>query len=281
MPDPRQLPYLLSLLDDDSVDVQEAVVRELTSYGADLEQYLTSLPPDIREGHRILLDQIVREGRRRRLRESWAGLTAIAGEAPLLEEGLRLVSEFLQAPALQGSLAAALDDYAARFREAEGPHDALALADFLFQRERLLGARESYYSAQNSNLLYVLTEKSGLPITLTCAYVLIGDRCGLKITGCNLPGHFLAIAPHHGRKFVVDCYNGGIVLLDTDLARLSPAAHMTTSDLLGLECTSRVILSRVMRNLAHAYRRREDSEAMKDAELIEALIAMRSTEEEM
>jgi hypothetical protein len=281
MPDPRQLPYLLSLLDDDSVDVQEAVVRELAAYGADLEHHLSLLPSGILEEHRHLLDEIVREGKRRRLRESWAGLDTVAGEGPLLEEGLRLISEFLEVPALQKSLSTAIDEYAARFREGEGPHDALALADFLFRREGLTGARDSYYSAQNSNLLYVLSEKTGLPITLTCAYILVGERCGLTITGCNLPGHFLAIAPHHGRKFVVDCYNGGIVLLDTDLARLSPASHMTTSDLLGLECTSRVILSRVLRNLAHAYRRREDTDAMKDVEVIGALIAMRSSEEEM
>jgi hypothetical protein len=281
MPDPRQLPYLLSLLDDDSSDVQEAVVRELTSYGVTLEQHLESLVPPVRDEYRPLIDGIVREGRRRRLREGWAGLHAVAGDIRQLEEGLRLLSDFLQVPPLRFSLSAMLDGYAERFRATEGPHDALALAEFLFQREGLSGARDSYYSAQNSNLLYVLIEKTGLPITLTCAYILVGDRCGLHITGCNLPGHFLAIAPHHGRKFVVDCYNGGLVLLDTDLSRLGSASNVSTSDLLGLECSAGVILSRVLRNLAHAYRRREDAEAMKDADLVERLIKMPSPEEEM
>jgi hypothetical protein len=279
MPDFRQLPYLLSLLEDDSVDVREAVVRELASYGAELELHLARIIPPLDEHHRLLIDGFIREGRRRRLRDAWESLSRMTEDIPLLESGLRAIAEFLQMPPLPVSLSSLLDSLAETFRASEGQHDALALAEFLFQREGLTGARESYYSAQNSNLLHVLTAKTGLPITLSCVYILVGDRCGLPIRGCNLPGHFLALAPHQGRKFVVDCFNGGLVLLDSDLSRLGTAAHVSTADLVGLECGSGVILSRVLRNLSNAFRRREDADATNDAELVESLRMMRADDE--
>lgn len=51
MPDPKTLPHLLKLLDDDSKVVQEAVLKELAAFGPTLEEELSRLPepPDARQ----------------------------------------------------------------------------------------------------------------------------------------------------------------------------------------------------------------------------------------
>jgi hypothetical protein len=92
------------------------------------------------------------------------------------------------------------------------------------------------------------------------------------VEGCNLPGHFLALGYHHGKRFVVDCYNGGVVLLDSDLARLSSVAPVNTSDLGALECRAQVILARVLRNIANALRRIDDENTAEDAEAVENIL---------
>jgi regulator of sirC expression with transglutaminase-like and TPR domain len=104
-------------------------------------------------------------------------------------------------------------------------------------------------------------------------YILVAHRLGMTVEGCNLPGHFLALALHGGRKFIIDCFNGGIVLLDSDLARMSDAAPVRTRDIAALECDADVILARVLRNIGAAFRRNEDEQAAEDAALVEKLAA--------
>jgi hypothetical protein len=270
MPDPGQLPYLLRLLDDDSPDVRGAVLDQFAAYGDSLEDHLRDM--DLPEHPRIL-QSVLREGRRRRLSAGWAGLSAIGGDKPRLEAGHDLVSRFLRTAATEGTLGEALDALAGEFRSGLYENDALALSEFLFQIKGLAGARDTYHTPRNSDLLHVITKREGLPISLSCVYILVAHRLGMTVEGCNLPGHFLALALHGGRKFIIDCFNGGIVLLDSDLARMSDAAPVRTRDIAALECDADVILARVLRNIGAAFRRNEDEQAAEDAALVEKLAA--------
>ena len=270
MPDPRQIPYLLRLLDDDSPDVRGAVLDQFASFGDSLEDHLRgmSLPDPPR-----IIRSLLREGRRRRLSAGWTGLSAVEGDKSRLEAGHDLLSRFLRPDAAEGTLVEALDALAVEFRSGLYEKDALALSEFLFRIKGLAGARDTYYNPRNSDLLHVITHREGLPISLCCVYILVAHRIGMNVEGCNLPGHFLALALHGGRKFVIDCFNGGIVLLDSDLSRLSSTAQVRTSDLAALECGAGVILARVLQNLIAAFRRSRDEQAAEDADLIEKLAA--------
>lgn len=270
MPDPKQLPYLIQLLEDDSPQVREAVLEEFAAFGESLEDHLHLIP--LAEHQRRLIESLIRSGRRTRLARAWQGLEAVSDDKALLESGLSCIAQFLQQSPADGPLADALDTLAEEFSRLVYDKDALALSEFLFQTKGLAGAHDSYYNPQNSNLIHVIRAREGLPISLACIYILVGHRMGLKIEGCNLPGHFLGLATYAGRKFVVDCFNGGVVLLDTDLARLNPSAPVNTTDLAALECDAPVILTRVLRNLHNAFRRREDVQAAEDSALIQRLL---------
>jgi regulator of sirC expression with transglutaminase-like and TPR domain len=271
MPDPGQLPYLLRLLDDDSPDVRGAVMDQFAAFGDALEGHLRGVALPEHPRQRRLIQSLLREGRRRRLAAGWTALSAVEGDKPRLEAGQDLISRFLRPDAEGESLGEALDALAGEFRTGLYEKDTLALSEFLFQIKGLAGARDAYYNPQNSDLMHVITKREGLPISLACIYMLVAYRLGMDVEGCNLPGHFLALALHGGHKLVVDCFNGGIVLLDSDLARLSSSAPVKTTDLAALECDSGVILARVLRNLIAAFRRSEDEQAAEDAALVEKL----------
>jgi len=66
------------------------------------------------------------------------------------------------------------------------------LAHFLGGQLGFRGNTEDYYNPDNTLLPRVLTTRLGIPITLTLVYMLIGQRCGLRVEGINFPGHFLA-----------------------------------------------------------------------------------------
>jgi len=271
MPDPRQLPWLLRLLDDDSPEVRSAVLDQFASFGEELENHLSrlDLPRTAREMG--LIESLLREGRRRRLRSGWEALATVQGDKPLLEAGQDCVSRFLRRDRDGRTLTEELDALAEAFGAGAREQDALALGSFLFRTRGLTGDRETYEDPSGSDLHHVITSGKGLPISLASIYILVAYRLGLRVEGCNLPGHFLALAGHGGRTFVVDCFNDGAVLLDADLARLSAHAPVRTVDLAALQCDARVILARVMRNLSAALRRRSDEQSLEDAALVESL----------
>jgi len=271
MPDPRQLPWLLRLLDDDSPEVRSAVLDQFALFGDELEDRLgrLELPRTARELG--LIESLVREGRRRRLRTGWEALASVRGDKPLLEAGHDLLSRFLRRERTGRTLTEELDALTEAFGAGPREQDALALAEFLFRTRGLTGDRETYNDPSGSDLHHVITSGKGLPISLASIYILVAHRLGLRVEGCNLPGHFLALAEHGGRTFVVDCYNAGTVLLDPDLARLSAHAPVRTTDLAALRCDAHVILARVLRNLTAALRRRDDEQSLEDATLLESL----------
>jgi len=271
MPDPRQLPWLLRLLDDDSPEVRSAVEDQFAQYGDDLEDQIAGLelPHSARELG--LIESLVREGRRRRLRAGWESLSAVSGDKELLEAGQDLISRFLRRDRGGRTLGEELDALTRAFEAGPPEQDALSLAEFLFRTRGLTGDRETYDDPAGSDLHHVLTTGKGLPISLASIYILVARRLALSVEGCNLPGHFLALAEHGGKTFVVDCFNDGRILLDADLARLSAHAPVRTADLVALRCDAGVILGRVLRNLNAALTRKGDEQSLKDAALLESL----------
>ena len=59
MPDPKTLPYLLKLLDDDSQVVKEAVLKELAAFGPALEEELSHLPEPLDAKQKELLQRLI------------------------------------------------------------------------------------------------------------------------------------------------------------------------------------------------------------------------------
>ncbi len=243
-----QIPYLIQLLEDPSVRTD--ILKELAGYGDTLEdeiqRELLVLTSDQARLIRPLLDQKYREW----ITSVW--MKWPANSKAQLEEALTMLAEFqlgrLHPATMRMSLDRLADEYDARYTA----RDALDLAEFLFQGYGLRGAdQEEYYDPLNSNLVHVIETRRGIPISLACIYILVGERLGLKIEGCNFPGHFLAVASTRKEKVIVDCFNGGL-FIDTE-SLTSIHSQITREDILRMQCNAHVIIARVLRNLINAY----------------------------
>lgn len=270
IPDESQLPFLLRLLDDPSPDVRESVLHALEEFGPSLEAELARLDP---QPHRAQLDPIqplLRHNRMVNLRQEWPGWFAIEDDKEMLEAAMTMLAGLEAGELRPTSLADLLDALAGGFRVHHNGHDPLTLADYLFQTQGLAGAsREDYHNPSNSNLIDVIERKRGIPLSLACVYMLVGKRLGIRVEGCNFPGHFLTIARRRGDPVIVDCYNGGRRIDRTDLAEIP--GTVTLSDIIRLECKAPVIIARALRNLVTAYRNSGDLQSM---ELMAELLAV-------
>lgn len=269
MADSRNLPFLLQLLDDSSNVVQEALMEEFAQYGPRLHQELDRLsdPPSLTQRHAI--HELLSRHNRNWLRDAWAHWYEIEGDKEKLEEALSLIAEFQNGPGYGKRLHDLLDELAEAFREREGAGDAVALAQFLFMERGLKGERTDYYHPNNSNLVFVIEARRGLPISLACVYILLGRRLGLDIEGCNWPGHFFARIYDAGTMLLVDCFNEGHCIDVESFLKMQGPSRDAAQAVLATPASAEVIIARVLMNLSRAYQRME---SCADSELVAELL---------
>jgi regulator of sirC expression with transglutaminase-like and TPR domain len=259
----NQLRPLLRLLDDDSPVVREAVRTRLALMRADLPEQLLALGEPLDEEQEQLLSEILAPICREELEETWLAWRWLSSPEVQLEDALGQLSAFLSGwLARPSELSRKLDQLAERALSEDMGGDARKLAEYLFggrgQEARFRGNSKGYYAAQNSNLLWVVANGLGNPISLACVFILVGRRLGLKIEGCNFPLHFLARVQDSDGLWLVDCFNRGRFMLAEDVARHHPAMNPSMEEVIYQPAGVEVIIARVLRNLDEASEREGD-----------------------
>lgn len=241
-------------MDDPSPQVREKVAARLRELGASVWPEIESRQMTMTPSQRELLTTIVASATTEET--GWLDWLTLERETEQIEAALCWLSR-ARAPELSPSadfqLRQRLDSLAREYLSLGGAPDPEELSTFLFREKGLRGAQgDNYYASENSDLLCVLENKSGLPITLACLFILVAARLDIEIVGCEFPGHFLARAPlgdGDEADLYFDCHDAGRVLqpLEVEALRKSSPHAMSTP------ATPRSIIARVLRNYATAY----------------------------
>lgn len=258
MADRTQLPYLVSLIDDDTREVREEVFKGLSNYGSSLEEDLQEFSEAL-DNHKLdFLKPIIENNRRIWLSENWISWKNYTEDNQQLEEALTLISKFQYGISYPVKLSILLDKLAEEFRTLYPFGNEIDLSNFLFNFKKMRGEKEDYYNPFNSNLVYVIKEKKGLPISLACVYILTADRLSLDVKGCNFPGHFLAKTVVDGEDVYIDCFNGGKMLFEDDFQAVADETYDSISDILRKDTDAKIIIQRILNNLVNAYKNKDD-----------------------
>lgn len=254
------LSHLLKLLDDDSPVVREAVRKQLTAMRRDLPARLSEYGEPLDPEQERLIAEILTPACREELEETWMAWRWLSTPEAQLEEALGQISAFLSGWQTRSEdLGKKLDFLAEQVVKIGGVHDARKLAEYLFGgrgvEAKLRGNSRDYYTANNSNLFWVLANGLGNPLSLCCIYLLVGRRLGMKIEGCNFPGHFLTRVHLDDGVWLVDCFNRGRFMLAEDVAKHHPAANPSMDEIIHEAATVDAIIARVLRNLDDSYDR--------------------------
>jgi len=258
-----QLDHLISLLDDDSWVVQEALQREFTNMRLDLPERLQHLNRPLSVDEERHVGRLLEPARRAELEETWMRWRWLDNSHAQLEEGIAQISAFLHGWRTRaGDLAQRIDALAEEAFRDQGRMDARELSEWMFSVRdgsvRFRGNSKDYYTANNSNLFWVLETGLGNPIMLSCLYRLLGQRFGLDIQGCNFPGHFLARVEIAGRTWLVDCFNRGRFMLASDVSKHHPAANPAMEDIIRHSASTDQVLLRILRNLDESFEREDN-----------------------
>jgi regulator of sirC expression with transglutaminase-like and TPR domain len=274
MSTPPQLLHLLKLLDDDTPVVRQAVREQLAGMRRHLPEELERLGQPLSDEQEHLLDEILKPVCQEELQQTWLAWRWLSSPQEQLEQALGQLSAFLGGWKYgKEDLTQRLDSLADQASRNGAGHDARQLAEFLFATRRgharLTGNSRDYYASHNSNLLWVLDNGMGNPISLCCIYMLVGPRLGFKIEGCNFPGHFLARVQTDGKNWLVDCFNRGRFMLAEDVSKHHPAANPAMDDVINEAAPAEAIIARVLRNLDDSLGREDN---MAERQIVRGLI---------
>src|SRR5205085_5717192 len=104
----------------------------------------------------------------------------------------------------------------------------------------------------------VLERRTGIPISLSAVYLLLGKRLKLPVFGVGMPGHFLVKYEADRYRVFVDSFNGGALLAQKDCARFLDQAGYGFDERYLQKTPSRSILIRMLKNLIAIYNKSQD-----------------------
>jgi len=262
MPVGGKIEDLVHLLGAESQAVREAVADELIRGAYDLKKYLAESKRELAPEVLFQIHELLRRQHDGHIRRKWTQWLEFEDEYLQLEAGLSFLAETQQQGAGDGrSLSDLLDDIVRDFLEHEVNPSVFTLNRYLFQEKRFAGNTRDYYHPLNSNLCQVILSGKGLPISLACIFILCGSRLALKISGFNMRGHFLARSDVKGKTYLIDCFNEGRVIDDTELRLLSQSDPEGFRHLLDNPAKPMDIIVRILHNLIHAHFRTGDLES--------------------
>ena len=248
---PASVKALVTLLDDPDAAVQEAVREELSTYGPDelaaLRQHIQTLAPERQE----MLSEQLQPLHFAMVEQAWHAV--LNSSTPSLERGALLLSWYRYPDADLQDAQKQLDEMAASFQEAHptrtGRDAALHLADYMAHELHFAGNHDDYEDPDNSFLTRVLKRRTGIPISLSVVYMLLGRRLGLPVYGVNLPHHFVVKYQDEHSEMFIDPFNGGQPLSRADCVRFLLKASVQPHAQHFAAASSKSILLRMARNL--------------------------------
>ncbi len=248
------LPFLIKLMDDDSPVVKLHVTRELKKYGLSLREKIKEQTLLLSHNQEKILTGIEHEFTAAKIKTNWKSIFADLPENKRLEASLNAICEYQNDYLIPGGIEGELDNLARKFRALSANSDPLELNEFLFKDMGYTGNSNDFYNPRNSNMGYVIQEKLGIPISLSCLFMLVGRRLGMEIYGCNIPGHFITRTVYKGDTYFIDCFNEGKVISELDLPNIKLFQFEKYHTLFYNTAPVNVIITRLLRNLVHAYK---------------------------
>ena len=246
--------HIIKLLDDPDPTVQVAIEGFLKQFDGDISEHIAGEAISLSRTQHSQLSEYLLPGRKEILEASWSipkrFKLSESRDFDSLEYLLSLLSDYLHdGLTLRPSLADSLDHLLDEVHGAKAGNSVDDLLRFLYKSERFTGNRAHYFSKENSDLVWVLQNTMGNPISLVSIFILIAYRLDLEVEGCNYPGHFLAWIPNGETPYLLDPFNRGRILSPQQIMRDNRKISERAKRALAGPCALHSIVNRMLNNV--------------------------------
>jgi len=257
-----QIKALIRLLSDDNDRIAKTISDKLVEIGDSAVPLLLEAELE-HPGMARRIERVLDEIRGSRLEEELRDLVSRPDHRVGLEAGAFLIARYAYPGLEVGAYVRRLDGMATEVRElvgrrVSGEEAVKALSRYLFVEQGFKGNSKNYYEPENSYLNRVIDRRTGIPISLSILYLLVGRRLGLPLYGIGMPGHFLVKFESERYKVFVDCFNAGALLTEKDCARFLMQAGYGFEEKYLQKSSTPAILVRSLKNLVAVYNKLDE-----------------------
>lgn len=264
----KELKALVSLLDDDDLEVVQHVEHKIMSLGTYIIPYLefeweNSFNPTVQKRIEELVHSLQFELLKEKL-HAWR----MSEEQDLLE-GMWLINTYqypdLELEQLTKELEQIYYEAWLEFKADIHPVDQIKILNSVLFNKLHFGANtKNFHSPGNSMLNVVLQTKKGNPISLCVIYMLVAKKLKLPVYGVNLPNLFVMVYKQEEGQFYINAFNRGLVFSKKEIDDYIDNLKLPQNEIYYEPCSHLEIVKRVLRNLAHAHEKLGHAEKVEE-----------------
>jgi regulator of sirC expression with transglutaminase-like and TPR domain len=272
MMDDNKIKALISLLDDEDIEIVSQIEREIISIGESIIPYLESewehnFNPVVQKRIEELIHTLhfdLLKGRLTKWKEE--------GAQDLLE-GMWLIATFQYPDLLFSKLKSDIEQiYYETWLELKNdllPFDQVkTLNNVLFGNLKFSANTKNFHSPSNSMLNIVLETKKGNPISLCVIYMLVAQKLKMPVYGVNLPNLFILTYKSNETQFYINAFNKGLIFSKADIDNYISHLNLSPLDIFYEPCSNLDILKRVLRNLIVSFEKVGDSSKVEEVKTL-------------
>ena len=254
--------HILKLVDDPDPTVKAAVEKYFQQFEGDISEQLAGAGIGLTKLEQDIIAPYLIAGRRKILADAWVVpnrfLSNDSVDWETFEHLLSLLADYLHdGTSLRPSLADSLDQISDEIHLSGLPITVDGLSEFLFKQGRFSGNRKEYFAKENSDLVWVIHNNKGNPVSLVVLFMLLAQRFNLDVQGCNYPGHFLAWVDDAESSYLIDTYNQGRVLKPKKVMRDNPNISENARESLSGPCSLNAIIQRTLNNVEASFEKED------------------------
>ncbi len=216
-----ELRALVTLLGDEDYRMAQLVIQALLDAGVVAVPFLEAAREDPDSRVRGRARALLEEFRLRDLQRRFARFGGQPEGSQDLLEGALLVSEYADPQQDAAAVRAKIDEMAAATRERIAgltPLEALRAFNRYFFVAKGFRAGDKA-DPENHFINRLLDRRTGIPISLSVVYVLVGTRAGLPVSGVSFPQQYICRWDGAAPPLFIDPYGGGQILDEGDCIR--------------------------------------------------------------
>lgn len=259
---------LISLLDDEDVEVIFQVEKEFLAQGGSVIPYLekeweNNFNPIVQKR----IEDLVHNLQFILLEDRFSNWKKTNGED--LMEGLWLVCTY-QYPDLEYStIKSAMEQIYYEVwldikPEMQPMEQVKAINNVLFTKLKFNSNTKNFHSPANSMISQVLESKKGNPISLCVIYMMVAQKLKLPIYGVNLPSLFILTYKNDDVQFYINAFNKGLIFTKEDIDSYLHQLNLAPIDIFYQPCSNIDIVARVLRNLINSFEKLLEAERVDD-----------------
>lgn len=258
----KEIKALISLLDDEDMEVKDHVESKLMSLGSEViplleTEWENNFNPKVQARIEEMIHSLQFDALKARLSQWYQS------EEKDLLEGMWIVATYqypdLEISKLKNEIEQIFYDAWVDFKKDLHPLDQIkVLNNVIFNKLKFAANTKNFHSPGNSMLNVVLESKRGNPISLCVIYLLVAQKLNMPVYGVNLPNLFILTYKNKDYRYYINAFNKGLIFSKSDIDQYLNNLHLNQLPIFYEPCTHVDIIRRVLRNLSVSFENMSD-----------------------